>query len=73
MAVENAPTPLYDAGSDGDGNTLRVRRRAKRRTRRVGPYGAILLISTLMQRSMAAGGFFEVRRTNMFFFKYLVR
>lgn len=71
-SLDNAPTTreglCNDAGTaDGGGNTntLRLRQRAERRTRyrRVGPYGAILLMTTLVQRSMAAGSFLKVRRT----------
>eukprot|EP00752_Nemacystus_decipiens_P004972 g4522.t3 len=47
------------SGGGGNINTLRLRRRAERKPRRVGPYGFILLMSTLVQRSIAAGGFFK--------------
>lgn len=79
-SLENAlvtPSPLFDdapsiSNPDGGGNTVvcLLGRRAKKRRpcRRLGPYGAILLMSTLVQRSMAAGGFFKVRATRIFDF-----
>eukprot|EP00903_Cladosiphon_okamuranus_P012485 g11691.t1 len=61
------PRPLGDdiedaQGSNGGGNTtlsLARRRSRGRRSRRVGPCGALLLMSTLVQRSMGAGSFFK--------------
>ena len=74
-SLERAPTAIRhsrqrvcdDSGSPGRGgggnaDTLHLRRQAERRMprSRVGSYGAILLMTTLVQRSMAAGSFFKV-------------
>lgn len=67
LCVDDAAGRAADGGNTNNTSRLR-RRRAERRPRRVGPYGAILLMTTLVQRSMAAGSFFKVRGTKRTYF-----